>query len=225
MWSDEEGNLVVYGATAQDGVKGTSKNYVYSSPSDETRTVLSGKLWIYQHGDYNQFLRFKHWGAANDTAATDYSQVQLPNAWTGGTGLLRYDIYRRLDGFKLREQNSTATEVKIVTPNFTTGGTRELSISQATPAKAGVMTAADKMKLDGLSAISAEDVRAARALHKAIRGTKLFGPNNIFDTNNRTLGGAVNKVLYDSSILTEYTKGRPFEVFCTQGIKSDIHSE
>ncbi len=225
VWSDEEGNLVVYGATAQDGVKGTSKNYVYSSPSDETRTVLSGKLWIYQHGDYNQFLRFKHWGAANDTAETDYSQVQLPNAWTGGTGLLRYDIYRRLDGFKLREQNSTATEVKIVTPIFTTGGTRELSISQATTAKAGVMTAADKMKLDGLSAISAEDVRAARALHKAIRGTKLFGPNNIFDTNNRTLGGAVNKVLYDSSILTEYTKGRPFEVFCTQGIKSDIHSE
>lgn len=225
VWSDEEGNLVVYGATAQDGVQGTSKNYVYSSPSDETRTVLSGKLWIYQHGDYNQFLRFKHWGAANDTAETDYSQVQLPNAWTGGTGLLRYDIYRRLDGFKLREQNSTATEVKIVTPIFTTGGTRELSISQATTAKAGVMTAADKMKLDGLSAISAEDVRAARALHKAIRGTKLFGPNNIFDTNNRTLGGAVNKVLYDSSILTEYTKGRPFEVFCTQGIKSDIHSE
>lgn len=87
------------------------------------------------------------------------------------------------------------------------------------------MTAADKMKLDGLSDISAEDARAARALHKAIRGTKLFGPNNIFDTNNRTLGGAVNKVLYDSSIPTEYTKGRPFEVFCTQGIKSDIHSE
>jgi hypothetical protein len=225
VWSDEEGNLVVYGATAQDGVQGTSKNYVYSSPSDKTRTVLSGKLWIYQHGDYNQFLRFKHWGAANDTAETDYSQVQLPNAWTGGTGLLRYDIYRRLDGFKLREQNSTATEVKIVTPIFTTGGTRELSISQATTAKAGVMTAADKMKLDGLSDISAEDARAARALHKAIRGTKLFGPNNIFDTNNRTLGGAVNKVLYDSSIPTEYTKGRPFEVFCTQGIKSDIHSE
>lgn len=86
VWSDEEGNLVVYGATAQDGVQGTSKNYVYSSPSDKTRTVLSGKLWIYQHGDYNQFLRFKHWGAANDTAETDYSQVQLPNAWTGAQG-------------------------------------------------------------------------------------------------------------------------------------------
>lgn len=225
VWSDEEGNLVVYGATAQNGVQGTSKNYVYSSPSDKTRTVLSGKLWIYQHGDYNQFLRFKHWGAANDTAETDYSQVQLPNAWTGGTGLLRYDIYRRLDGFKLREQNSTATEVKIVTPIFTTGGTRELIISQATTAKAGVMTAADKTKLDGLSDISAEGARTARALYVAAGDTKLFGPNNIFDTNNLTLGGAVNKGLYDSSIPTEYTKGRPFEVFCTQGIKSGADSK
>lgn len=225
VWSDEEGNLVVYGATAQDGVQGTSKNYVYSSPSDETRTVLSGKLWIYQHGDYNQFLRFKHWGAANDTAETDYSQVQLPNAWTGGTGLLRYDIYRRLDEFKLREQNSTATEVKIVTPIFTTGGARELSISQATTAKAGVMTAADKTKLDGLSDISAEGALAAKDLYAAVGNTKLFGPKNIFNTNNSTLTGAVDKAVYDGSTLTQYTKGSPFDVFCSKGIKSDIHSE
>lgn len=225
VWSDEEGNLVVYGATAQDGVQGTSKNYVYSSPSDETRTVLSGKLWIYQHGDYNQFLRFKHWGAANDTAETDYSQVQLPNAWTGGTGLLRYDIYRRLDEFKLREQNSTATEVKIVTPIFTTGGTRELSISQATTAKAGVMTAADKTKLDGLSDISVEGALAAKDLYAAVGNTKLFGPKNIFNTNNSTLTGAVDKAVYDGSTLTQYTKGSPFDVFCSKGIKSDIHSE
>lgn len=139
--------------TVQNGTSGTSTNYVYSQGNDQdTKTILSSKMWIYQHGDYNQFLRFKHWGAANDTAETDYSQVQLPNAWTGGTGLLRYDIYRRLDGFKLREQNSTATEVKIVTPIFTTGGTRELSISAATTAKAGVMTAADKELLNKIKA-------------------------------------------------------------------------
>lgn len=213
------------GATAQDGVQGTSKNYVYSSPSDETRTVLSGKLWIYQHGDYNQFLRFKKWGATNDTKEQDCSQVMLPNAWIGGTGLLRYDIYRRLDGFKLREQNSTATEVKIVTPIFTTGGTRELSISQATTAKAGVMTAADKMKLDGLSDISAEGAHAAKDLYAAVGNTKLFGLKNIFNTNNSTLTGTVDKAIYDGSTLTQYTKGSPFDVFCSQGIKSDIHSE
>lgn len=137
--------------TLQSGAVGDEKKYIYSKGgSDNTHTVLSGKIWIYQHSDRNQFLRFKHWGGANNTAQQDYSQVMLPNAWTGGNGLIRYDIYSRLDAFELREQNSTATEVKIITPIFTTGGTRELSISQATTAKAGVMTAEDKAYIGAL---------------------------------------------------------------------------
>lgn len=130
---------------------GNYMNYVYSrGQTDDTLTVLSSKMWIYQHSDRNQFLRFKQWGATNDTEQTYYSQVMLPNAWTGGNGLLRYDIYSRLDAFELREQNSTATEVVMVTPIFTTGGTRTCSLSAATSAKAGVMTAADKTLLSGL---------------------------------------------------------------------------
>lgn len=126
-------------------------NYVYSrGHTDDTLTVLSSKIWIYQHTDRNQFMRFKQWGATNDTEQTYCSQVMLPNAWTGGNGLLRYDIYSRLDAFELREQNSTATEVVMVTPIFTTGGTRTCSLSAATSAKAGVMTAADKTLLSGL---------------------------------------------------------------------------
>lgn len=130
---------------------GNYMNYVYSrGQTDDTLTVLSSKIWIYQHGDRNKFLRFKQWGATNDTEQTHYSQVMLPNAWIGGNGLLRYDIYSRLDAFELREQNSTATEVVMVTPIFTTGGTRTCSLSAATSAKAGVMTAADKTLLSGL---------------------------------------------------------------------------
>lgn len=126
-------------------------NYVYSrGQTDDTLTVLSSKIWIYKHNDFNLFLRFKHWGANNDEAQENYSQVQLPNAWTGSNGLMRRDIYSRLDAFKLREQNSTATEVVMVTPIFTTGGTRTCSLSAATSAKAGVMTAADKTLLSGL---------------------------------------------------------------------------
>lgn len=139
--------------TLQGGAAGDGKKYIYSQGgSDNTRTVLSSKMWIYKHSDFNLFLRFKHWGANNDKAEENYSQVQLPNAWTGSNGLMRRDIYARLDAFELREQNSTATEVRIVTPIFTTGGTRELSISQATTAKAGVMTAADKAQLDVIAA-------------------------------------------------------------------------
>ncbi len=139
--------------TAQTGPSGTKTSYIYSAGSDQdTKTLVTSKFWIYKHSNFNLFLRFKHWGANNDEAEENYSQVQLPNAWTQSNGLLRRDIYARLDAFELREQNSTATEVKIVTPIFTTGGTRELSISQATTAKAGVMTAADKAQLDVIAA-------------------------------------------------------------------------
>ena len=135
--------------TAQTDTSGTKANYVYSQGKDQdTKTIASTKFWIYKHNDFNLFLRFKHWGANNDEAQENYSQVQLPNAWTGSNGLMRRDIYARLDAFELREQNSTATEVKVVTPIFTTGGTRTLSISAATTAKAGVMTAADKELLN-----------------------------------------------------------------------------
>lgn len=128
--------------SAQTAVAGTNKNYVYSlGKSEDPQTLLSSKFWIYQHGDGNMFLRVKHWGAANDKNETDYSQVMIPNAWTGANGLLRRDVYSRLDRFALREENSTTTQVNIVTPIFTTGGTRTFSISRATSAKAGVMTA------------------------------------------------------------------------------------
>ena len=143
--------LKTIGATAQDGVQGTSENYIYSASGDEMHTALSSKIWIYQHGDYNQFLRIKHWGANNDTSESNYSQVMLPNVWTGGNGLMRWDVYRRLDDFSLREENSTADAVNIVTPIFTTGGTRSFPISKATTAKAGVMTVAHVTALNKAS--------------------------------------------------------------------------
>ena len=73
--------------------------------------------------------------------------------------------------------------------------------------------------------ISAEGARAAIALYAAAGDKKLFGPNNILNTNNNTLGGTIGKGIYDSSTPTEYKKGSPFEVFCTQGIMSGVHSE
>lgn len=139
--------------SAQTAVVGTDRNYVYSLGNHEdTKTLISSNFWIYQHTDGNMFFRVKHWGAANDKKETDCSQVMIPNAWTGANGLLRRDVYSRLDSFALREENSTTTKVVIVTPIFTTGGTRTFSISRATSAKAGVMSAEDKTKLDTLAA-------------------------------------------------------------------------
>lgn len=144
--------------SAQTAVTGTDKNYVYSlGKSEDTKTLITSKFWIYQHSDGNAFLRFKHYGATNDKNATDYSQVQIPNAWVGANGLLRRDVYSRIDSFALREENSTTTDVTIVTPIFTTGGTRTFSISRATSAKAGVMSAEDKVKLDRLATTLASE--------------------------------------------------------------------
>ncbi len=137
--------------TAQTSANGTTKNYIYSASGDEMHTALSSKIWMYTHSDGNLFLRFKHWGASNDTNQSNYSQVMLSNAWVGGNGILRKDVYSRLDSFSLREENSTADAVKIVTPIFTTGGTRSFPISKATTAKAGVMTAAQVTALNKAS--------------------------------------------------------------------------
>lgn len=142
--------------SVQTSAKGTTKNYIYSASGDEMHTALSGKIWTYTHGDGNLFLRFKHWGASNDTSESNYSQVMVDNAWIGGNGVLRRDVYRRLDDFSLREENSTADAVNIVTPIFTTGGTRDFPISKATTAKAGVMTAAQVTALNKAS----EDIKA-----------------------------------------------------------------
>ena len=111
---------------------------------------------MYTHSDGNLFLRFKHWGASNDTNQSNYSQVMLSNAWVGGNGILRRDVYSRLDSFSLREENSTADAVNIVTPIFTTGGTRSFPIGKATTAKAGVMSVAQVNALNKAS----EDIQA-----------------------------------------------------------------
>lgn len=149
--------------SVQTSVNGTTKNYIYSASGDEMHTALSGKVWMHTHTDGNLFLRFKHWGANNDTNESNYSQVMLANAWVGGNGILRRDVYSRLDSFSLREENSTADAVNIVTPIFTTGGTRSFTIGKATTAKAGVMSVAQVNALNRAS----EDIQA---LNESLQG-------------------------------------------------------
>lgn len=135
--------------TVQTSVNGTTKNYIYSASSDEMHTALSGKVWIYQYGN-NQYLRFKHWGASNDTEGINMSQVMLPVVSFNGRGLMDNTLYRRIANHTLTTANS-ADAVIINYTNFDDGGNKTLVIERASSAKAGVMTAADKDKLDKLS--------------------------------------------------------------------------
>lgn len=196
----------------QESYSGNTGTYVFSEgTSDNTRTILSSKLWIYKHGDNNLFLRFKHWGASNDTAETNYSQVQLPNAWTGGNGLLRYDVYTRLDRFELFEQNSTATEVKVVTPIFTTGGTRALTLSKATSAKAGIMTAAQATQLGALNEGVMQVTAGGKKVFRTLQGEK------VIETHCDYVGEVVSLDDFNAAQPATYTEGDKIELFMTPG--------
>ena len=197
----------------QTSYAGNTGTYVFSEgTSNNTRTILSSKMWIYQHHDYNQFLRFKHWGATNDTEQTAYSQVMLPNAWVGGNGLMRRDLYARIDAFNLFEQNSTATEVKVVTPIFTTGGTRTLTLSQATSAKAGVMTAAQATQLDALNGGLKQITLGSKKEFRTLQGEK------VIETHCDYVGEEVSLDDFQKNVGDgTYNEGDPIEIFMTKG--------
>lgn len=218
--------------TVQNSTSGTKANYVYSQgKNQDAKTIITSKFWIYKHSDYNLFLRFKHWGANNDEAEENYSQVQLPNAWTGSNGLLRRDIYARLDAFALREQNSSATEVKIVTPIFTTGGTRELIISRATTAKAGVMTAEDKTKLDNLSAYARDlgNFDSEEQALDALKNIEISANSKIVHVHCTYANGAMSITMMQS-VENDYTrqiifnKSKVFQraIYFTDGTRQEI---
>lgn len=193
--------------TAQTSVNGTTKNYIYSASGDEMHTALSGKIWIYQNGGYDKFIRFKHWGANNDENAENYSQVWLPPAWTGGNGLMRWDVYRRLDSFALREENSTADAVNIVTPIFTTGGTRSFPISKATTAKAGVMSAKDKTNLDNLTAYARDlgNFDSEEQALDALKDIEISGNSKIVHVHCTYANGAMSITMMQN-VENDYTR-------------------
>lgn len=235
------GTFKLINATAQKGSRGTSENYVYSTGTDADKDcVASCNWWIYSENG-RVYVRWKRWGADNNThydhdnEEHQTSQYMIPymgsdNGACYVDGLLPWQWGQRMkdcgEKFRfIREELSTAEYVNLRYLNFSNGGAYDTPISRATSAKAGVMSAADKSKLDSLNNISADGATTAENLCAAVGYKSIFGPKNIFNTNNDTLGGVVSKSVYDSSTLTEYTKGKPFEVFCTQGIKSNVATD
>ncbi len=139
---ESNGGTVADVPTVQTSASGNNKNYIYSNSSDAMHLALCGKIWIYRHGtDGNMFLRFKNWGANNDEREEAYSQVMLPNVSNSQRGLMDNDVFRRINNHTLSEVNSTTNEVNINYTNFGADGNKKLTISKATSAKAGVMTA------------------------------------------------------------------------------------
>lgn len=162
---ESNGGTVADVPTAQTSASGNNKNYIYSNSSDAMHLALCGKIWIYRHGtDGNMFLRFKNWGANNDEREEAYSQVMLPNVSNSQRGLMDNDVFRRINNHTLSEVNSTTNAVNINYTNFGADGNKKLTISKATSAKAGVMTAGQYNDLNQ----AVKDIASLRARIEAL---------------------------------------------------------
>lgn len=139
--------------SVQTSANGTTKNYIYSASGDDMHTALSSKIWMYTHTDGNLFLRFKHWGANNDTKESNYSQVMICHKVSNNQdGLMDKYVFARILNHNLAEGQSTTDKVIVNYTNFAESGNNQLEITKATTAKAGVMSVAQVTALNKASA-------------------------------------------------------------------------
>lgn len=215
--------------TAQSGTQGTSKNYIYSASSDEMHTALSGKVWIYNYGN-NQYLRFKHWGASNDTEGINMSQVMLPIVSYSARGLMDNTLYRRINNHTLTTANS-ADAVVINYTNFNTGGNKTLTIERASSAKAGVMTAEDKTKLDNLTAYARDlgNFESEEAALDALKAIEISSNSNIVHVHCTYANGAMSITMMQSiendycrQIIFNKSKLYQRAIYFTNGERTEI---
>lgn len=199
----------------QTSYAGYSGNYVYSEgTSDNTRTILSSKMWTYTHTDRNLFLRFKHWGAENNTYTSQYSQVLLCYLVNRNQdGLMDKFVFARILNNNLAEGLSTTDNVIVNYTNFADSGNKQLVLTKATSAKAGVMTAAQATQLGALDGgIKQVSLNGGKKWEfRTLAGDK------VIETHSDTVGEEVSLSDFEKSTLTNYAEGDPIELFMTKG--------
>lgn len=197
----------------QTSCSGDSGYYVFSEGTrDDTRTILSSKMWTYTHHDRNLFLRFKHWGAANNTDTTDYNQVLLCHVVNRNRdGLMDKDVFDRILNNTLAEGLSTTDSVIVNYTNFDASGNKQLELTKATSAKAGVMTAAQATQLGALDGGLKQEISGDKKVFRTLAGDK------VIETHSDYVGEEVSLALFNNVPLTDYTEGDPIELFKTKG--------
>lgn len=197
----------------QTSYSGYSGNYVYSEgTSDNTRTILSSKMWTYTHTDRNLFLRFKHWGAENNTDTSQYSQVLLCYLVNRNQdGLMDKFVFARILNNNLAEGLSTTDNVIVNYTNFADSGNKQLVLTKATSAKAGVMTAAQATQLGALDGGIKQQESGGKKVFRTLAGDK------VIETHSDTVGEEVSLSDFEKSALTNYAEGDPIELFITKG--------
>lgn len=197
----------------QTSYAGNTGTYVYSEgTSDNTRTILSSKMWTYTHTDRNLFLRFKHWGAENNTDTSQYSQVLLCYLVNRNQdGLMDKFVFARILNNNLAEGLSTTDNVIVNYTNFANSGNKQLVLTKATSAKAGVMTAAQATQLGALDGGIKQQESGGKKVFRTLAGDK------VIETHSDTVGEEVSLSGFEKSTLTNYAEGDPIELFITKG--------
>lgn len=199
----------------QTSYAGYSGNYVYSEgTNDNTRTILSSKMWTYTHTDRNLFLRFKQWGAENNTDTNQCSQVLLCYLVNRNQdGLMDKFVFARILNNNLAEGLSTTDNVIVNYTNFADSGNKQLVLTKATSAKAGVMTAAQATQLGALDGgIKQVSLNGGKKWEfRTLAGDK------VIETHSDTVGEEVSLSDFEKSTLTNYAEGDPIELFMTKG--------
>lgn len=197
----------------QTSYAGYSGNYVYSEgTNDNTRTILSSKMWTYTHTDRNLFLRFKHWGAENNTDTSQCSQVLLCYLVNRNQdGLMDKFVFARILNNNLAEGLSTTDNVIVNYTNFADSGNKQLVLTKATSAKAGVMTAAQATQLGALDGGIKQQESGGKKVFRTLAGDK------VIETHSDTVGEEVSLSDFEKSTLTNYAEGDPIELFITKG--------
>lgn len=130
--------------TRQTSAVGTNQNYIYSDPTGNYyNAVVSGSTQFQASGG-KMWLRLHFW--ANGTGKY-YVSREIPLATSSYNGLISNTTYSALNNATIYESGSTTEAVNINYTNLANGGSKTLTISKATTAKAGVMTADQVQKL------------------------------------------------------------------------------
>lgn len=198
----------------QTSCSGDSGYYVFSEGTpDNTRTILSSKMWTYTHHDRNLFLRFKHWGAANNTDETDYNQVLLCHVVNRNQdGLMDKFVFARVLNNNLEEGQSTTDKVIVNYTNFDASGNKQLELTKATSAKAGVMTAAQATQLGALDGGIKQGKSGGKMVFRTLAGDK------VIETHSDYVGEEVSLDDFQKNVGdTTYNEGDPIEIFMTKG--------
>lgn len=237
--------------SVQTSAKGTTKNYIYSTGTDADKDcVASCNWWIYSENG-RVYVRWKRWGADNNThydhdnEEHQTSQYMIPfmgsdNGACYVDGLLPWQWGQRMKdcgiNFRfIREEQSTADQVNLRYLNFANGNVYDTPISKATTAKAGVMTAADKTKLDNITSYARDlgNFDSEEAALDALKAVEISSNSNIVHAHCTYANGAMSITMMQS-IENDYcrqvifNKSKVFQraIYFTDGTRQEIsHAE